>query len=251
MKLKLTWIPNTLTLGNLTLGFVSMLLVSEVSPGSANAHEMYSLAGVFILLAALFDGFDGMAARALNATSELGADLDSLADLTTFGIAPGFLSYKMFFYDIKLDLFGKVDFFPLGMCIAALYPICAAYRLARFNVAHDPSSFSGLPSPVAGVVVGIFPLVFQVSQVPLVWALCFFCLTALLMVSTLRYSKPQVAIRGIFSWKKLGITIVGLLLLLFALDSVRWPQLLYASIGFYVFSGVVSFLIQTIQDLRV
>lgn len=251
MKLKLTWIPNTLTLGNLTLGFVSMLLVAETNPSHPNSHELYSLAGVFIILAALFDGFDGMAARALNCTSELGADLDSLADLTTFGIAPGFLSYKMFFYDIKLDIFDKPDYFPLGMFIAALYPICAAYRLARFNVAHDPKSFNGLPSPVAGVVIGIFPLVFSVSQVPVWTAVLFFVITALLMVSTLRYSKPQVAIRGLFSWKKLGIVIVGLVLLLLAIGFYRWPYVMYGAVGFYVFSGIVSFLIQTIQDYRV
>ncbi|MCU0823726.1 MAG: CDP-alcohol phosphatidyltransferase family protein [Leptospira sp.] len=251
MKINLTWIPNTLTLGNLTLGFVSMLLVSEVTPATANAHEMFTMAGVFIILAALFDGFDGMAARALNATSELGADLDSLADLTTFGIAPGFLSYRMFFSDLKLDIFGKPEFLPLGMFVAALYPICAAYRLARFNVAHDPKSFVGLPSPVAGVVVGIFPLVFQVSQVPRIVALVFFVLTALLMVSTLRYSKPQVAIRGLFSWKKIGVTVFGLCLVLLAIGFYRWPYVLYAAVGFYVFSGIVAFVIHTIQELRV
>lgn len=251
MKIKLTWIPNTLTLGNLTLGFVSMLLVSEVHPSQTNSHEMFNMAGVFIILAALFDGFDGMAARALNATSELGADLDSLADLTTFGIAPGFLSYRMFFSDLKLDLFDKPDVIPLGMFIAALYPICAAYRLARFNVAHDPKSFVGLPSPVAGVVVGIFPLVFYVSQVPLWIALSFFILTALLMVSTLKYSKPQVAIRGLFSWKKIGVTVVGLSLLLLAIGFYKWPYVLYGAVGFYVFSGIVSFVIHTIQELRV
>ncbi len=96
MKKKLTWIPNTLTLGNLTLGFVSMLVASEIGLSTTPSHELFQLAGVFIILAALFDGFDGMAARALDCTSELGADLDSLADLTTFGIAPGFLTYKMF-----------------------------------------------------------------------------------------------------------------------------------------------------------
>ncbi|MDF3819455.1 CDP-alcohol phosphatidyltransferase family protein [Leptospira sp. 96542] len=251
MKKKLTWIPNTLTLGNLTLGFVSMLLVSETNPNQSNSHELFSLAGVFIILAALFDGFDGMAARALDATSELGADLDSLADLTTFGIAPGFLSYKMFFANIKMDLFDRVDLIPLGMFIAALYPICAAYRLARFNVAHDPKSFNGLPSPVAGVVVGIFPLVFHVSQVPVWVATLFFITTAFLMVSTLRYSKPQVAIRGLFSWKKLGISLVGLALVLLAISFYKWPYVLYGAVGFYVFSGIVSFIIHTIQELRV
>ncbi|MCZ8158039.1 MAG: CDP-alcohol phosphatidyltransferase family protein [Leptospira sp.] len=251
MKKKLAWIPNTLTLGNLTLGFVSMLIASEVGLNQSNPNDLFALSGVFIILAAIFDGFDGMAARALDATTELGADLDSLADLTTFGIAPGFLTYKMFLDDYKMDFFGRPEFFPIGMLLAALFPICAAYRLARFNVIHDPTFFQGLPSPVAGVVVGIFPLVFHPSEVSTPIVIGFFVLTALLMVSTIRYSKPQVAIRGRFSWKKIAIALTGLLILVLAVGFNRWPYFLYGAVGFYVFSGIVSFLIHTIQELRV
>ncbi|GBF49597.1 CDP-diacylglycerol--serine O-phosphatidyltransferase [Leptospira ryugenii] len=251
MKKKLAWIPNTLTLGNLTLGFVSMLIASEVGLTQKDPHDLFILSGVFIILAALFDGFDGMAARALDATTELGADLDSLADLTTFGIAPGFLTYKMFLDEYKMDLFGKPEFFPIGMLIAALFPICAAYRLARFNVVHDPTYFQGLPSPVAGVVVGTFPLVFRPDQVPLPLVIGFFICTALLMVSTIRYSKPQVAIRGRFSWKKMAIVFIGLAVLLVVVSLYRWPYFLYGAVGFYVFSGIVSFIIHTIEELRV
>jgi CDP-diacylglycerol--serine O-phosphatidyltransferase len=251
MKKKLSWIPNTLTLGNLTLGFVSMLIASEVDPAHSNALNMYSLSGFMIILAALFDGFDGMAARALDATTELGADLDSLADLTTFGIAPGFLMYHMIFFEYKIDLFGQPDLFPVGMLIAALFPICAAYRLARFNVASDPSSFTGLPSPIAGVIVGIFPLAEGIIPVSHVLSIPVFIMIALLMVSTIRYSKPQVAIRGKFTWGRLGMVITGLILLFFLLDPSRWPWILYGIIFFYVFSGIVSFVIHTIQELKV
>ena len=85
MKLKLNWVPNALSLGNLTLGFVSMLIASEVTTASQNSSQVFLLSGIFIILAALFDGFDGMAARALNATLALGAELDTLADFTAFG----------------------------------------------------------------------------------------------------------------------------------------------------------------------
>lgn len=134
-----------------------------------------------------------MAARALDATTELGADLDSLADLTTFGIAPGFLMYQMVFQNFKIDMFAIENLFPIGMLIAALFPICAApYRLARFNVASDPKAFTGLPSPVAGVIVGIFPFSYFGSPLyPTFISIPFFILIALLMVSTIRYSKPQ------------------------------------------------------------
>ena len=132
MKLKLNWVPNALSLGNLTLGFVSMLIASEVTSSSANSAQVFLLSGIFIILAALFDGFDGMAARALNATSDLGAELDTLADLTTFGIAPGYLTYKMILADFKIDLFGTGELFPYGMLIASIFPICAALRYLWF-----------------------------------------------------------------------------------------------------------------------
>ncbi len=249
MKIKLTWVPNTLTLGNLTLGFVSMLVASEAMKSNPKCHEMYALSGVLIILAALFDGFDGMAARALNATSELGADLDSLADLTTFGIAPGFLTYKMFLEELKVDLFFSADPFPIGMLIAALYPCCAAFRLARFNVAHDPKSFLGLPSPVAGVVVGFFPIVLHYNQVPVSWITIFFSISALLMVSTIKYSKPQVAMRGLFSWKKVAIALGGLTILLALVSAHLWPWFLYGMVFFYIFSGLVAFVINAIQEI--
>ncbi|MCC5813746.1 MAG: CDP-alcohol phosphatidyltransferase family protein [Leptospira sp.] len=251
MKKKLAWIPNTLTLGNLTLGFVSMLVASEVTADHPNPLTLFSLSGFLIILAALFDGFDGMAARALDATTDLGADLDSLADLTTFGIAPGFLMYQMIFQEFKVDLFGQADLFPLGMLIAAIFPICAAYRLARFNVDKDPSSFTGLPSPVAGVIVGIFPLAISILPIPNYLSIPIFIMIALLMVSTIRYSKPQVAIRGKFSWPKLGMVLTGIILLVFLIGPMRWPWMLYGMIFFYVFSGIVSFLIHTIQELKV
>lgn len=251
MKKKLAWIPNTLTLGNLTLGFVAMLVASEVTADHPNPIGMFSLSGVFIILAALFDGFDGMAARALDATSEIGADLDSLADLTTFGIAPGFLMYQMVFYEFKLDFLGKENLFPIGMLVAAIFPICASYRLARFNVDSDPKSFTGLPSPVAGVIVGIFPLAINIFPIANYISIPMFIMVALLMVSTIRYSKPQVAIRGRFSLAKLAIVLVGLLVLTYFVGAERWPWLLYGIIFFYVFSGIISFLIHTIQELKV
>jgi len=245
MKIKWNWVPNTLTLGNLTLGFVSMLVASEVLKSDPNCHESFALAGLLIIIAAIFDGFDGMAARALNATSEIGADLDSLADLTTFGIAPGFLAYKMFFEEIRI----LSDVFPLGMFLAALYPACAAYRLARFNVAHDPNFFVGLPSPVAGVVVGFYPLVLHYNQISVWFALAFFSLTAFLMVSVVRYSKPQVAMRGKFNRKKGIFLAFAVLLILVLLGVQRWPWFLYGIVFFYIFSGIVALVIQTIQSL--
>lgn len=248
MKSKLSWIPNTLTLGNLTLGFVSIVLSSEASRFFAESPQPFLLSGIFIILAALFDGFDGMAARALDATSDVGAELDSLADLTTFGIAPGYLMYKMILFDFNMPLSNSQ--FPFGILIAAIFPICAAYRLARFNAAHDPGSFTGLPSPVAGVIVGLFPISFGLNQIPNYLTIPTFIVVALLMVSTIKYTKPQVAMRGKFSRERMLVLIVGLIVLFYFIGLHRIPWVLYGIIIFYVFSGIISLIIHLIQDYK-
>lgn len=249
MKIKLNWVPNTLSLGNLTFGFAAILVSSEVNPGTANPDQAFLLAGLFILLAAILDGFDGMVARALNATSELGAELDTLADLTTFGVAPGVLMYKMILENYKSDIFHRGDLFPFGMMIAAIFPICAAYRLARFTVSHDPSSFTGLPSPIAGVLVGLFPISFKQNQIPDFITIPVFVIVALLMVSTIKYSKPQVAMRGRFSKNKILLAMLGLVVLFIIIGLNKIPYAMYGIIIFYIFSGIISFIIQFIQDI--
>jgi CDP-diacylglycerol---serine O-phosphatidyltransferase len=248
MKIKLNWVPNALSLGNLTLGFVSIIIASEAQTSNQNSSQLFLLSGVFILLAAVFDGFDGMAARALNATSAIGAELDTLADLTTFGIAPGFLMYKMILENFKFDFFNAGELFPYGMLVAAIFPICAAYRLARFTVSHDPSSFNGLPSPVAGVIVGLFPIAFREIGVATYLTIPGFVLVAFLMVSTIRYSKPQVAMRGKFTKGKVIVVLIGLALVLYFTGIPKIPFVLYGIILFYVTTGLLSFLIQFIQD---
>ncbi|NBU99782.1 MAG: CDP-diacylglycerol--serine O-phosphatidyltransferase, partial [Spirochaetia bacterium] len=207
--------------------------------------------GIFILLAAVFDGFDGMVARALNATSDLGAELDTLADLTTFGIAPGFLMYKMILEDYHVYLIETNRDIPIGMLISAIFPICAAYRLARFTVTHDPSSFTGLPSPVAGVIVALLPMVFQHGTITDILTISGFVLVALLMVSTIKYSKPQATIRGRFSKEKMmiaGFLFLIMMVTAFFIAPFIFPYLAYGFIFFYVFSGIVSLVIQIIQE---
>jgi len=251
MKLKLNWIPNALSLGNLTFGFISILISSGANqPGKDNAN-LFLLSGIFIFLASVFDGFDGMVARALDATSELGAELDTLADLTTFGIAPGFLMYKMVLEKYHIFLPGSSNEMPIGMLIATIFPICAAYRLARFTAAHDPSFFTGLPSPIAGVFVALFPMSFSHNSILDIITISIFVLIAILMVSTIRYSKPQVAMRGRFSKEKLmvaGLLLFLMILLTSIFVSHILPYLAYGFLIFYVFSGIISLLIQFIQE---
>ena len=242
-----SWVPNLFTLGNLSLGFFAILLCLRGGGGP----DTLKLAGALILLAVLCDGLDGFAARLLNASSELGAQLDSLADLTAFGIAPGVLMYSLALEGYRVEVAGTN--LPAGMFVGAVFPICAAYRLARFNVEHASDSFRGLPSPVAGIIIALTPLVSEVAPVPPVLLAVLFLACAFLMVSTLKYSKPQVSRR--FTPSRLAVLVV---FLVGALVFAGWRyQPAYSFVGLffiivvYVVSGVVTFLISLIQRYRV
>ncbi len=197
-----------------------------------------------ILFATIFDGFDGYVARSLKVTSEIGKQLDSLADLVTFGVAPGYLFYHMYLSDMFFTV-GRTHVY-FGMIIAAIFPICAAYRLARFNVQTTHNYFQGLPSPIAGIVIALFPFLTPELQVGTIPITIFFVIIGLLMVSTIRYSKPQVMIqekvRGIW----LIISFLLAAIILFFLQ--EWALAIF--ILLYLISGFVSFIIQLIQVMR-
>jgi len=116
-KIKVTksLVPNLLTLVNLFSGFAAIVYF---------AGGDFKRGALFILIAAIFDMLDGLVARLINAASEFGAELDSLCDVVSFGVAPSFMLYKMFFY----------QFSEFGILIAALPVLAGATRLARFNI---------------------------------------------------------------------------------------------------------------------
>jgi CDP-diacylglycerol--serine O-phosphatidyltransferase len=236
--MKLTWIPNVLTLGNLTCGFVSLIFSGTDSP------EGYQAGAVLILVAALLDGFDGQVARWLRVESLVGKELDSLADCVAFGVAPGYLAYRTYLVGMSVPLAGRpVD---LGILLAAVFPICAAYRLARFNVRPSPRSFVGLPSPIAGILVGLGILCFPHGNIPKTLFAVLLPLTGFLMVSTIGYSKPQS-----FILKNLhGLRLVGLIALVAILLFLFRFWLILLAVSVYVLSGLVGCLIQLIEDRR-
>jgi len=131
-------IPNVITLSNLFCGILAVKLGFEGD---------YILAGGFIILGAIFDFFDGFAARLLGVSNNIGKELDSLADMVTFGVAPGVIMYsllKLLGEDSSFALFSN-DFFPF---YAFLIPLLSAVRLAKFNVDENQSDkFIGLPTP--------------------------------------------------------------------------------------------------------
>src|SRR3984893_14709455 len=123
-------VPNMFTIGNLFLGIIAIILVFNNNP---------PLAAMFVIIAMLMDGLDGRLARALNAQSEFGKELDSLSDVISFGVAPAFIMYVVAFND------PAVISPAFAWIVTASFPICGALRLARFNViAGVPGYFIGL-----------------------------------------------------------------------------------------------------------
>ena len=140
--LKVKNLPNIITCLNLYAGCLSCLMTLT--------YNHYIGAFYFILLAACFDFLDGFSARLLKAYSPLGAQLDSLADVISFGLAPGFMIYSFLFDSSAAVQFGAY----IPFC-AFLIPVFAALRLAKFNVdSRQTSSFLGLPVPANALFWG-------------------------------------------------------------------------------------------------
>jgi len=149
MKKQFSIIPNLLTSGNLVCGFLAIIfaVTDALKLTSYNDYvNPFILSSWLVLVAMIFDMLDGIVARMTKTDSQFGKELDSLADLTSFGIAPGVILYLS-----VLRHLGKI-----GILIAAVYAVCAALRLARFNTITKPDlkNFTGLPTPAAaGVLV--------------------------------------------------------------------------------------------------
>lgn len=169
-------LPTMFTLGNLVCGFFAIVVAARVvRPETLQSYENFMvgspedvrnvmIAGWLIFAGMVFDALDGHVARLSKTTSDFGAQLDSLCDLVTFGVAPGFLLVKMcprFTYEHNAALFHNEGVWV----IAALFAACAALRLARFNVEttedDDHLHFTGLPSPAGAASIAGFAIMFH------------------------------------------------------------------------------------------
>ncbi|MDA0749586.1 MAG: CDP-diacylglycerol--serine O-phosphatidyltransferase [Verrucomicrobia bacterium] len=157
-KLRIFILPNLLTAGNLFCGFLALTNIVQADPARDDFNSIILKALLLILLACLFDLFDGRVARMGGVESPFGREFDSLADIVSFGVAPAFLVHRI----VLKDVFVQHEEF--GWFIASVYLICGALRLARFNVmAAEPSSesskeFMGFPIPAAAGLVASLTL---------------------------------------------------------------------------------------------
>jgi len=172
-------IPNAITCGNLVCGCLAIVMAFQ-------GDMIYAV--YLVGLAAIFDFFDGFAARMLRVTSPIGKDLDSLADMVTFGVVPGILMYQL----LKSSLFSysshhfnsgeqglaglmnmmdavEKNYGPIGLTayFAFLIPVFSALRLAKFNNdTRQTTSFIGLPTPANAILICSMPLILRFSHSP-------------------------------------------------------------------------------------
>jgi len=169
-KLKIYFLPNLLTAGNLFCGFVALTKIVEadltpIADGTINWMPIKVSLG-FILLACIFDLFDGRVARMGGNESPFGREFDSLADLVSFGAAPAFLVHRIVLHDVFGDQYTE-----LGWFIASIYLICGAFRLARFNCLSAMNlpgagkDFLGFPIPsAAGLVASLTLFIIKLNE---------------------------------------------------------------------------------------
>src|SRR5215813_9049805 len=200
-------LPTLFTAGNIFLGYIAILRAFRgamlASTGSLDAPEHFRVAAQAIGAAVFLDGLDGRIARLTNTTSDFGREMDSLADVVSFGIAPAVLAFAwgVQFIDPTISESVRGQIFNTGYFVAFLFLLCGACRLARFNIQKNPvpknpgrpdrKYFVGLPIPAAAAMVAA--VVYAFDGLPLNWWplsiiwLGLLLLLGFLMVSTWRY----------------------------------------------------------------
>ncbi len=166
--------PNLLTYANLTFGVVSILEI---------IRQNYIASAIFIILAAIIDRYDGRLARFLNVSSEFGKELDSLADLVSFGVAPALLIFNKFNFQ---DL-GNMK--VIGICFLLLYIISGSSRLAKYNIGKSDGIFVGIPITVAGLTLATFSLAAPINLISAFVSIVILLLLAYFMVSKYEFKK--------------------------------------------------------------
>nr|WP_321245696.1 CDP-alcohol phosphatidyltransferase family protein [uncultured Psychroserpens sp.] len=158
------YIPNFVTLLNLFCGSIAVIFA---------VHNNFVATAVLVFLGIFFDFFDGLLARKLNVQSQLGVQLDSLADMVTSGLVPGIVMYKLISMSVNAPeivtqnewntnfSFNELNIAPLAL-IGLFVTLASAYRLAKFNIDEDQQTyFKGLPTPANTLLVISLPLIIE------------------------------------------------------------------------------------------
>ncbi len=232
-------IPSLFTVMNLFSGFAA--IVTALAGKHGDTQDFIN-AGWFILMGGVFDMLDGVMARLTHTSSEFGVELDSLADVVTFGVAPSAILYKAFFF----------QYIGTGLLLAALPAICGAIRLARFNVqlvGFDKDYFRGLPIPSAAILIISYVMFHHLALPaserlldPWMWAVTIGA--SLLMVSTIKYDVvPKPSKRNILAHPyKFGIYFIGLILVIATRGSAIFPLFVL-----FVLYGVLRSLVDRVR----
>ena len=243
-------IPNIITLLNLLFGclaivscfqFGTIASISDTGDMLIEIPEKLYMASLFIGIAAVVDFFDGYVARLMNVPSEMGKQLDSLADVVSFGVAPACIVHQF----LRLALANDINALSTSSWLfvpAFVIPMAGAYRLARFNLDQTQSTyFKGVPIPMIGILTAVFPLIYwqpsfgMISKVllsPIFWY-CYIIIVSYLMVMT----RPMLALKSLSGKKKLlfplGIVVAEVVVSAFFF---KWYAIPFGFIGYCIVS---------------
>lgn len=268
LKKGLYVIPTAFTAANIGMGFLAVLSCLHgfqlITVNADEAARYFNYAAIAIGLAILFDTLDGRVARMTRTSTELGVQLDSLADVLTFGIAPIVLVYS---WAIGATFPEQSGLHRLGLFVLFMYLMCGAFRLARFNIQAtrprvllegtpkvDKKNFVGLPiPPSAGLLASIVhfapsPLISYGESLGRFYAVLIMIMTVclgLLMVSTIRYTSFKTVGTGKRNlYIVLTIAGVGMLILLYS----RYMLLILS--GAYVSHGIIWYLMNLFRSTK-
>jgi CDP-diacylglycerol---serine O-phosphatidyltransferase len=268
LKKGLYLFPTAFTAANILMGFLTVLYsirgFQSVFPDPELAASYFNYGGIFIGFAILFDTLDGRVARMTRTATEIGVQLDSLADVLTFGIAPIALIYS---WGIGTVFSDKSSAHNFGVFLLFMYLMCGAFRLARFNLQAtrprvllegtakiDKKNFVGLPiPPAAGLMASLvhfapMPLSSYGTDLARFYGISLIILLGilgLLMVSTLRYTS--------FKTVGTGKTTIYIVLLIAAIAMLIWVYSQYALLilsGIYVSHGIIWYVFSLLSPRR-
>ena len=252
----LKYVPNSLTLCNSLCGFGAILFALNVFRPNFNPPQVLTICAWIILCAMVFDALDGFAARIFNAASMHGMQMDSLADMVTFGVAPAFLSVVMAQCLLQMTMTQTV----ITLLLASTYLGCAALRLATYNVhaileKKSGDKFTGLPSPGAAAAICSLIMFYSINYqyikdfewvkylamlVPVYAAIL-----GLLMVSNVPYTHVGKWLQSVRR-NRYRMTLLAIILVIAGIFGIKGIVII---INFYIFSGPIIVLLNKLNLL--